>query len=487
MLRQDPFDLGRVDVLAAADDHVLDAVGDVDVAVGIHVAAIAGAQPAVLGDRRGGRLRLAPVAAHQLFAADPDLARDTGRDRLAGAGFAHADLDPRDRLARRDQPMGHRRVLVVGGEQHAHHAALLGHAVDLLQPAGKELQRRAHHRQGHRRGAVGERLQRRVVARRGTRNLGHHRHQRRHQEGVGDALPLEHLEHRGRVGQAQHHDARAHADRGQRVAGAADVEQRHRHLHDGVDVDLRVGRAVARMGQHAAVGEQRALGEAGGARGVELHEAVVRRDLVRARLRRLGGQPGLVFVVGSADADHPLDARQLVAQLRDRRRELRADEEDARLRVVDDVRDLRRREPEVDHRVGGAHQCAGQRQLDAGRMVEVEHRDAVAGLQARGTLGRRIAPHPLGELRPAAVDAVEADRDRIGPLGLPAGEDVGEVLRLGHARSWWFGGERPRGAHASHRCGVSASWHTRCRRRLRRRSRGSSPPAAAVRHPAPPG
>ena len=58
------LDLDAVDVLAAADDHVLLAVGDEEVAVGVDLADVAGVEPAV-ADRLGGRLGLAPVAGHE--------------------------------------------------------------------------------------------------------------------------------------------------------------------------------------------------------------------------------------------------------------------------------------------------------------------------------------------------------------------------------------------------------------------------------------
>src|SRR5580692_4033970 len=48
------FDLGGIDVLAARDDHVLDAVVDIEIAVAVHVAGVAGAQPAVAVERPGG-------------------------------------------------------------------------------------------------------------------------------------------------------------------------------------------------------------------------------------------------------------------------------------------------------------------------------------------------------------------------------------------------------------------------------------------------
>ena len=47
MLGEGVLDLGRIDVLAAGDDHVLDPVDDEDESVFVHVAAVAGMHPAV--------------------------------------------------------------------------------------------------------------------------------------------------------------------------------------------------------------------------------------------------------------------------------------------------------------------------------------------------------------------------------------------------------------------------------------------------------
>ena len=59
------------DVLAATDDHVLDAPGDGQIAVGVEAAHVAGAQPPV---RHAGLALRAQVAQHQAVALDADLA-----------------------------------------------------------------------------------------------------------------------------------------------------------------------------------------------------------------------------------------------------------------------------------------------------------------------------------------------------------------------------------------------------------------------------
>ena len=72
--RQRLLDLDRGDVLAAGDDHVLEAVAQLDVAVRVHDAEVAGVEPAAL-ERLLGRLLVAVVADHHVVAAHDDLAQ----------------------------------------------------------------------------------------------------------------------------------------------------------------------------------------------------------------------------------------------------------------------------------------------------------------------------------------------------------------------------------------------------------------------------
>ena len=68
------LDLPRVDVLAAADDHVLDPPDDVHVAVVGHHREVAGVHPAVGVDGLGRALGVVPVALHDRVAARAELA-----------------------------------------------------------------------------------------------------------------------------------------------------------------------------------------------------------------------------------------------------------------------------------------------------------------------------------------------------------------------------------------------------------------------------
>src|SRR5690606_33998864 len=70
---QDVLDLGGVDVLPARDDHVLDPVVHVEVAVLVQVADVAGPEPVVLGQGGLGRLGQVPVPLHVLRGLADDL------------------------------------------------------------------------------------------------------------------------------------------------------------------------------------------------------------------------------------------------------------------------------------------------------------------------------------------------------------------------------------------------------------------------------
>jgi hypothetical protein len=79
MAQQVLLDLARVDVLAAADQHVLDPADDVRVALGIDRRQVAGVHPAGGVDRLARARLVLPVAAHDRVAARAELAG--GADR----------------------------------------------------------------------------------------------------------------------------------------------------------------------------------------------------------------------------------------------------------------------------------------------------------------------------------------------------------------------------------------------------------------------
>src|SRR5207342_284556 len=76
------LDLGRIDVLAARDEHLLAPSSDPEEAVGVAPGEVARDQPAVPRERSGRRLFVAPVAGSDSGAAELKLAD------LAGGGLS---------------------------------------------------------------------------------------------------------------------------------------------------------------------------------------------------------------------------------------------------------------------------------------------------------------------------------------------------------------------------------------------------------------
>ena len=86
VLVQHGLDLGRVDVLAAGDDQLLQPAADPVVALVVALGDVAGQQPAV-AERGRGRLVVAPVAGEDVRAAHEQLAL-AGRGRTRRTGTA---------------------------------------------------------------------------------------------------------------------------------------------------------------------------------------------------------------------------------------------------------------------------------------------------------------------------------------------------------------------------------------------------------------
>src|SRR6266699_790328 len=67
MLVDDGFDFTGIDIFAACDDHVFQAVADVEIAVGILIADVSGAEHSV-SKCKSRVLRIVPVAPHDVGA-----------------------------------------------------------------------------------------------------------------------------------------------------------------------------------------------------------------------------------------------------------------------------------------------------------------------------------------------------------------------------------------------------------------------------------
>ncbi|HET8607657.1 MAG TPA: hypothetical protein VFL66_11605 [Gaiellaceae bacterium] len=342
------LDLAREDVVAAADDQLLQPVDEVEVAVAVEAADVAGAQPAVRGERRGARGRVLPVARDHRGPAELHLA-ELAEPHLAAAE-RHPDRAGPPLLAlhvRRRDPgeLGQAVALV---DLAAEDALELGRdldrnrgAADVGDPHRRQLGRRARRlaeRDAHRRHAEQDRRPRR-------------RHRRERPLGVEAA---------------DDGDGAAGEEGGDEPGREAEhVRERRRAEDDVVRPEReRVGR-VLRSRADAAVGEDRALRPARRARGVE-------------NRRRLGGP-----------ARRDLHERRAIG-------ELALAEQQPRPRGGDPRLDLRRGEQRVQrHRDRAEPQHAEPRGDEAGAVAE-EQRDAVARLDAaRPQRGRRRPRAPL--------------------------------------------------------------------------------------------
>src|SRR5215471_6418080 len=78
---QEFLDFAWIDVLTAANQHVLDAADDAHVAVFIHSGEVAGVHPALEVDGLLGRRRVVPVPKHDAVPARALLARSAARHR----------------------------------------------------------------------------------------------------------------------------------------------------------------------------------------------------------------------------------------------------------------------------------------------------------------------------------------------------------------------------------------------------------------------
>ena len=150
VLQQARFHLSRRNFFACAVDHIFDAVHHQQESIGIQVADVAGAEPAI-GHGPGGGLGLRPVALHHRDAAQPNFARLTRRQRCA-VEVGHAQLDDGREQARGPGPYlkqvtGRGRGHAVGFGQtkaHARHrvATPAQHLVD--QPLRQTCTAKAH-------------------------------------------------------------------------------------------------------------------------------------------------------------------------------------------------------------------------------------------------------------------------------------------------------------------------------------------------------
>src|SRR5690606_15449560 len=101
VLVEEFLDLAGVDVLAAADHHVLDPTRDRDITTVVHDRDVPGVHPPVGVDHLRGLLRVVPIAGHHAVPAGAQFAGFAARHDLPGLGVDDLDLQMRARRAGR--------------------------------------------------------------------------------------------------------------------------------------------------------------------------------------------------------------------------------------------------------------------------------------------------------------------------------------------------------------------------------------------------
>jgi len=261
---QHGLDIGRINVLSPGDDHVLFAVDDIEIALGVDPPDVAGAQPpAVLRVDPGGLgigVRPIVVTQHGDVAASDDLAA------FAYRGFAIRLVE--DAQVRAGQGFSDRGEPLRGGFGFECGDHTLGQAIEFNEITAEIFERARFQRQRERRSAAHDRPQRAQVGAVEGRALEHALHDHRHEGGVGglvagdarkdaDRVELAFDDHRATdqhaAQQADPADVGVEADRNDRH-GAALVAQRYREAPRPLDASpVRVHDAFRQAGGPRAV------------------------------------------------------------------------------------------------------------------------------------------------------------------------------------------------------------------------------------------
>ena len=377
MLVKDPFDFGGIDILRAGHDHVLHPVIQVEIAVGVEIAGITGAIPSARKRPRR-LLRQFMIALHYQRRADQYLANRAGRQILVLVAD-DAQFDPRIGLAAAFHARRPGNVMILGREVDDRPAGL-GRSVHLDEAGvGEQFHRPAQYVGRYRRCAIEQRAQAGQVGGLCLGMVEHHAEHRRHREHLGDAIALDRVEDLVDVGLRQNHRRTPGIECLECPRRPADMELRH---GDQRDVALVPGRPLladqfppAERGGQAAVGQQRALGVAGGAAGVELDRDIVRRRRAAGCVLAEGCDP--VAELWAAIVRR-IDQHRQRRQPGRRRQPLLVGDQQRNVGVTDDIGDLTLDQPPVDHHQHAADAQQGLHQDDIIDAVEPEIGDPVA-------------------------------------------------------------------------------------------------------------
>ena len=239
---------------------------------------------------------------------------------------------------------------------------------------------------------------------------------------------------------AEHDVADADHETEERPPGPGDVEQRHDdEAHDVVVVGPEHLVHCGHEREQVRAREHHALRKARRARRVELDDDVVGtrlepRVVVGVRVAPVGE---LRVTSVPADGQDQRRAREVRLAGVEDPEEVAPDDEDLRVGVVHDVRDLGRGEPPVDRADHGADLGGAEDELEQLERVLVEEGDPVAAADAGGEQGVRHTVRDQVELPVGEVSALEREGDVVADGGCLVADQVSERGRreLGHAGS----------------------------------------------------
>ena len=414
MLGKRVLDLGREDVLAAGDDHVLDPVDHVQEAGLVEAAGIAGVHPAVL-QSLGGFLGLVPVALHDGRAAHGDLAH------LAGGAFVALGIDDAD-LGGGDGAAGgaHLGRLGVGDVilrgKHGDDGGAFGLAVDLQEARfGEGAHGAAEQRDIDGGRAIADRAEGRDIAGGHVGMFDEAAQHDRDEEDVADALGLDQAEHLARVEGGDGDLGRAAKGELEDDGQPADMEERRHVQARGVAAVIGRRGQAQRVGIHVAVAEHDALGGAGGAAGVEdRREVVVVAHGVGHRIGA-GDQRFEIVRAGDLGLAQP-DDRELDigpgAQVFDQRGEIVVDDEEAGVAVIEGIGDLGHAPAGVDGVQDAAGPEGGEDVFEIAVGIGGEHADPVAGFHSKARQPSGQPCDTVGE-DGIGLPSVAVDREQV--------------------------------------------------------------------------
>ena len=226
-------------------------------------------------------------------------------------------------------------------------------------------------------------------------------------------------------------------DTEKRIRDSAHMEQRH---GDEVRVALterqRRGQVGNVIDQRALV-QQHAFRPSGGARAV-YHQGGIGVGYRTVRVDSYGlccGEQGFVLAAQHHDAfqvgDSPGEGLHRGVQLG-------ADEKQARAAVVEHVDEFVADNAPVDHGGHGADRGGRNQGFQAGRVILVQERHALAALQAGGSQRTGHPANPQRPLRPGPLLVAEVNRNAVGPLRGVLLDETDECLPgVRGGIGWW--------------------------------------------------